>query len=86
MHKREITNRSGNSSHCQIADVYFIALPGQQRKPYSVTVTQHLDDAEAIDWSTHTFKTDKLEVVQQVYAQHGDGLSKAQLAALGTQN
>ncbi|KIM71334.1 hypothetical protein PILCRDRAFT_93914 [Piloderma croceum F 1598] len=79
---REITN----SSDCEVhyADVYHIALPGKQRKPYSVTVTKQLDHVGAIDWSTHTFKTDKLSVVQQIYAQHGDGLNEAQLAALAT--
>jgi hypothetical protein len=82
--KREITN----SSHCQVhyADVYHIALPGEQRKPYSVTVTKQLDHADAIDWSIHTFRTDKLAVFQKIFAQHGDGLNDTQLAALARLN
>lgn len=82
--QREITR----SSDCKVQypDVYHIALPGEQRKPYADTVTKLFDHAGAIDWPTHTFKSDKLSVVQQIYAQHGNGLNEAQLAALATQN
>jgi hypothetical protein len=80
LRKRDTTN----SSHCRVhyADVYDIALPGESRKPYSVKVAKQFDHADAIDWSTHTFRTGKLDVVQEIIEQHGDGLNKAQVAAL----
>jgi hypothetical protein len=69
-------------SGTQSADVYNLAPPGEQRKPYSAAVVDLLNQADAIDWSTHTFKVDKLSVIQEITAQHGDGLNAEQLAAI----
>jgi hypothetical protein len=66
----------------QNADVYYLALPGEQRKPYSVTVVDLLNQADAIDWSTHNFEVNKLTIIQEIIAQHGDGLDEKQLAAI----
>jgi hypothetical protein len=66
----------------QNADVYNLALPGEQRKLYSVTVFDLLNQADAIDWSTHNFKVNKLTIIQEIIAQHGDGLDEKQLAAI----
>jgi len=66
----------------QVADIRYVALPGEQRKPYSSNVTKLFDQAEVVNWSTHSFKTDKLDVVQELIAQHGDGLDEAQAAAI----
>jgi hypothetical protein len=66
----------------QNADVYNLAPPGVQRKPYSAAVVDLLNQGDAIDWSTHTFKADKLSVIQEITAQHGDGLNAEQLAAI----
>jgi hypothetical protein len=41
-------------------------------------------DADAIDWSTHMFKADKLDFVRDIIVQYGDGLNEAQKAALST--
>jgi hypothetical protein len=32
-----------------------------------------LHQADAVDWSTHSFKADKLNVTQQIIAQQGNG-------------
>ena len=70
----------------QYADVYNIALPGQQRKPYSIVVTKQFGYVDAVDWSTYTFKTDKLHIVQEIIARHGDGLDETQMAGLSELN
>ena len=84
LRKRDINN----NTNCQVhhADVYYIALPGEQRKPYDVTVVKQLDHADAIDWSTQTFNTSKLDVVESIIAQHGNGLNATQVAAIANQH
>jgi hypothetical protein len=54
----------------QHADVYYISKPKEQRMPYSITLAKEFDRAGAVNWSTHTFNADKLDVVQGVIAQH----------------
>jgi len=66
----------------QIADIYWLALPGKQGEPYSLNVTKSFDKYNAVDMSTHTFKPDKLDVVQEVLSQYGNGLTGIQLATL----
>jgi hypothetical protein len=66
----------------QIADIYWLALPGKQREPYSLNVTKAFEKSNAVDISTHTFKPDKLNVVQEVLSQYGNGLTEIQLATL----
>jgi len=50
------------------ADIYYVALPGEQRKPYSINATNQFDQADAVNWSTCSFKADKLDVTQNHYA------------------
>jgi hypothetical protein len=69
-------------NNTQDADIYYLARPGELRKPYSVTVVDLLHQADTIDWSTHTFKGDQLSVVEEITVQHGDGLNQEQLSAL----
>ena len=59
----------------QHADVYYIALPGEQRKPYSITVAKQFDLAGAVDWSINSFNADKLDVVQAIISQHANDLN-----------
>jgi len=59
----------------QHADVYYIALPGEQRKPYSITVAKQFDLAGAVNWSINSFNADKLDVVQAIIAQHANDLN-----------
>ena len=66
----------------QYADIYYVALPGEQRKPYSINITRQFDQFEAVNWSTRSFKTDKLDVVNEIIAQYGSGLNEVQLAAI----
>jgi len=66
----------------QYADIYYIALPGEQPKPYSINATRRFDQVDAVNWSTRSFKTKKLTVVQEIITQHGSGLDEAQLAAI----
>jgi hypothetical protein len=66
----------------QYADIYYITLPGEQRKPYSINVTRQFDQFEAVNWSTRSFKTDKLDVVKEIIAQYGSGLDEVQMAAI----
>ncbi|KIM81840.1 hypothetical protein PILCRDRAFT_8499 [Piloderma croceum F 1598] len=66
----------------QYADIYYVALPGEQRKPYSINVTRQFDQFEAVNWSTRSFKTDKLNVVKDIIAQYGSGLNEVQMAAI----
>jgi len=83
--KREIINSSDSSIHnstCHNADIYYLALSGVHRKPFSITVVEYLNQANAIDWSTHTFWTDKLHVARDIIAEHGDGLDENQIAAI----
>lgn len=40
------------------------------------------DHTHAIDWATRSFKTDKVDVVQEIITQHGHGLDDVQLAAI----
>jgi hypothetical protein len=56
----------------QHADVYYISKAGEQRMPYSITLAKEFDRAGAVNWSTHTFNADKLDVVQGVIAQHAN--------------
>ncbi|KIM88323.1 hypothetical protein PILCRDRAFT_85528 [Piloderma croceum F 1598] len=60
----------------QHADVYYIALPGEQRKPYSITVAKQFDQAGAVNWSINSFNADKLDVVQEIIAQHANDLDQ----------
>ena len=81
--KRETadTNHAERCTTCkgvQFADVYNIAIPGEQRKPYSLAVAKRFDQAGVVDWSTHSFKTDKLNVTERIVAQHGNGLDVGQ--------
>jgi hypothetical protein len=66
----------------QIADIYWLALPGKQPEPYSLNVTKAFEKSNAVDMSTHTFKPDKLDVVQEVLSQYGNGLTEIQLTTL----
>jgi len=66
----------------QYADIYYLALPGEQRKPYSINVTRQFDQFEAVNWSTRSFKTDKLDAVKEIIAQYRSGLNEAQMAAI----
>jgi hypothetical protein len=61
----------------QHADIYYISVPGAQRKPYSITLAKEFDGAGAVNWSTHTFNADKLDVVQGIIAQHTNNLDQA---------
>jgi hypothetical protein len=61
----------------QFADVYHITLPGEERKPYSLMVAKQFDQAGVVDWSTHSFKTNTLNVTQNIIAWHGNGLDEA---------
>jgi hypothetical protein len=61
----------------QHADIYYISVPGEQRKPYSITLAKEFDGAGAVNWSTHTFNADKLDVVQGIIAQHTNNLDQA---------
>ena len=60
----------------QHADVYYIALPGEQRKPYSITVAKQFDQAGAVNWSINSFNADKLDVVREIIAQHANDLNQ----------
>jgi hypothetical protein len=59
----------------QYADIYYIAVPGEKRKPYSNAVTKQFDNAAAVDWSTNFFKTSHLDVVQNIISQHAQSLN-----------
>jgi hypothetical protein len=82
--KRSLSPHPPKCKSSQRADVYHVALPGEQPKPYDVEVADLFVNAEAIDWSTHMFKTDKLDFVRDIIVQYGDGLSEAQKTALST--
>jgi hypothetical protein len=58
----------------QHADVYYISIGEEQRKPYSITLAKEFDRAGAVNWSTHSFDADKLDVVQGIIAQHTNDL------------
>jgi len=83
--------RSGNATFSttpapckfhQVPDVYWFALPGKQRKPYSMNVTYEFERFDAVDMQTHSFKLDKLDIIQEILSEHGNGLTEIQLAAL----
>jgi hypothetical protein len=69
-------------SSCQYADIHYVALPGEHRKPYSINVTRQFDQFEAVNWSTHSFKTDNLDIVKEIIAQYGSCLNEVQMAAI----
>jgi hypothetical protein len=82
--RRETTDspraESCTASTCtgtQYADMYNIALPGEERKQYSLAVAEKFHQSGAVDWSTHTFKADKLNVTHEIIAKYGNGLDKA---------
>jgi len=66
----------------QLSDVYHFALPGEEQKPYDTRVADLFGAAGVIEWSTHTFKADKLDLVREIIVQHGDGLNEVQKTAL----
>lgn len=66
----------------QFPDVYHFAFPGEKQKSYDTEVAELFNKADAIEWSTHTFKADKLDVVRDIIGQHGDGLNETQKTAL----
>jgi hypothetical protein len=74
--QRALVSLSATCKSVQHADVYYIALPDEQRKPYSITVAKQFDQAGAVDWSTSSFNTDKLDVVQGIIAQHANDLDQ----------
>jgi hypothetical protein len=74
----ELTKCNGT----QYVDIYHIALPGEHRKPYSITVVQQFDHAGAVNWTTWSFNADKVNVVQEIVSQYGNGLNDAQVAAI----
>ena len=59
----------------QHADVYYIALPGEQWKPYSITVAKQFDLAGTVNWSINFFNANKLNVVQAIILQHANNLN-----------
>jgi hypothetical protein len=69
----------------QVADIYWLALPGEQRKPYSMNVTKEFEKLNAVDMYTHSFAPDQLDVIQDVLSQYGNGLTETQLAALSVE-
>jgi len=62
-------------------DIHYISIPGEDRKPYSAAVVEQFNHADAVDWTTRSFKADKVNVVQDIIA-HGQGLNDDQLAAI----
>lgn len=75
-------NPAAQCQSLQYADVYHVAFPGQEQKPYDAAVIKMLEDAGAIDWPTQLFREDKVDVARAILEVHGDGLSDAQKAAL----
>jgi hypothetical protein len=63
-------------------DIYNIAFPGEERKPYSAALAEQFNHASAVDWTARSFKADKVNVAKDIIAQHGHGLDDAQLAAI----
>ena len=51
----------------------------------TTTVIEHFNYAGAVDWTTRSFKADKVNVIQQLIVQHGHGLNNAQLATISEQ-
>jgi hypothetical protein len=79
------SRRSPEPTKCngaQHVDIYHISLPGEQRKPYSATVVEKFDDAGAVNWTTRSFKADKVNIVQRITSKYGNGLNDAQLSAV----
>ena len=78
------TKRSTNTgcSGVQDFDIHYISLPGEERKPYSALVADKFNSAGVVDWTTRSFNADKINIVQDIISQHGQGLSTAQLAAI----
>lgn len=79
------SKRSALTTECngvQHFDIYNIAFPGKERKPYSAALAEQFSHVDAVDWTTRTFKADKVDVVQDIITQHGHGLTDAQLAAI----
>jgi len=74
--QRALVSLPATCKSVQHADVYYIALPDEQRKPYSITVAKQFDQAGTVDWSTSSFNTDKLDVVQGIIAQHANDLDQ----------
>lgn len=77
--------RSTPNTECtgvQYFDIYYISLPGEERKPYSAALAEQFDRAGAVDWTTRSFKADKVNVVQGIVTQHGHGVNDAQLAKM----
>jgi hypothetical protein len=75
--QRALVSLPAKCESVQHADVYYIALPGEQRKPYSITVAKQFDHAGAVNWSTSSFNADKLDVVQEIIAQYANDLNQA---------
>jgi hypothetical protein len=80
--KAHANNPAAQCQGLQYADVYHVAFPGQEQKPYDVAVIKKLEDAGAIDWSTQLFREDKVDVARAILEVQGDGLSDAQKIAL----
>ena len=62
------TKRSTNTgcSGVQNFDIHYISLPGEERKPYSASVTDILNNAGAVDWTARSFNADKVNIVQDI--------------------
>jgi hypothetical protein len=80
--KARDNNPAAQYQSIQYADVYHVAFPGQEQKPYDVAVIKKLEDAGTIDWSTQLFREDKVDVARAILEVEGDGLNDAQKASL----
>jgi len=75
-----ITIPPPNTTQCH--NIYFITLPDEQRKPYSINATRQFNKVDDVKQSIHSFKMDKLNVIQGIIAQYGNGVNEGQLAAI----
>jgi len=80
--KHSISTTPSPCKFHQIPDIYWLALPGKQREPYSMNVTKAFEKLNAVDMLTHSLQPDKLDIIQEVISQYGNGLTEIQSAAL----
>jgi hypothetical protein len=80
--KRRSLAANSTCDFSQNVDVYYLALPGEQRKPYTVDIVHQFDKVGGVNWKTRSFEAEKFDLVQEIISQHGNGLDDAQLAAI----
>jgi hypothetical protein len=60
------------------ADVYHVAMPDEASKPYSSDVMNIFVQADAVDWTTRSFRKAKLSFVREFLTAFGNGLNESQ--------